>query len=275
MVVSLEIEIWNGCLSRREEWGKKEIYLIPGHLLMPLNEISHKMQKDLHSYSIECSEGRFLPYSAVPEWTRNHGIHLYNFANARSAVLETVSEMKKTAQSAAAIESALAWKESHKENPPPSQMSYASNLAISLIPNKEEFYELFKVVRKLNSHSLLFIQNESNQNILNDAEKDFLAWKVIDELVAGNARRLASGLQKTTQTYAKGRRVNNLKSCVEVFLHTDMVPQLGLTDMAKTIFDIVNGKTEDALDWDSLPIKETISLAKKFSEVSAVLGSLG
>lgn len=275
IVVSLDVRAWNGMLPARPEWGA-QIRVIHDRSVTGLREAKNALLDNLYSASIPSDYGNFLPNNSILGWSEKHDQLIATFDLIRTIVLNDRNRMVESAKSMASILSRENWAFDHgDEPPPPSVILHSSSLAASLVPSADDLREMFYVVRLIRDHSFLFPISDARCSFVGDGERRHAAWITIDELVAGNARRLKSWLEsavppsnKWTQRYSD----RTLKAATE-FLATDLMPELGLSQAVKSVEVLLDRVPIENIDGSGLSsaVESAIGLAGRLSSVSGVL----
>ena len=276
VVISLDCNMWDGNLAQHPEWGMAEINVVPQGFFDALKEAKKKVFANLYAHSIECDDGRFVPHSAMTAWNALHSERLSEFVRVRELLSTSLEGLRATARSAASLEALAEWSRNHPDGstPPPSVISYASNLASSLVPKRDDLYDSCRFIRRINSHSFAFVCG-SRDNYVDEGEKRLLSWMTVDELVAGNARRFARSMELVNaRSYNRGKKVDIAKESSATMTATDMMPRLGLTEKAKEVAAAVEGKTAVDVDWPLLEAKAHSAMLSALS-VSSVSGVMG
>lgn len=282
LVVSVDVDAWNGTLPPRPEWGNYVIRLLPDSFYKAFREIEKKIARDLAARSIKCSDGLFIPERSIGRWMKDYDDCCKVFSIARSSVLSVCDGVRDGAKSVAAAKFNEAWAETHPLDSiaPPSGAIYASNLAASMIPKKDDLYDLYKIHRRVNTHSFCFAYENfkrGDTSIIGDGELRTMAWGVIDDLVAGNVRQFAARLnQASTLSYNFGKRVEMAICCSHRFVDTDLLPLLGLSGLAMEILSVADGKSVDKVDKGDFgsSLVKALELTRRLSTVDGILGAM-
>lgn len=275
MIVSVNINFWSGILSPRQEWDNIKIQLLSNEIVGSFRELEKKILRNLNSYSIPCYDGLFVPSHVLNEWLLNHNELCERFYKARSIVLSMRESICDSARSAALIKYTETWKKEHflDNVPPPSGGLYASNLAVSLVPTKEQFYDLYKVERLFNQPSFAFIQSDSRCSFVDDNERKILAWKLIDDLIVGNAKRLLNCIEKCIKCKDVTTKIKLAFDGTKLFLNTDVLGENVLKNKVKELYDFIHFETFETVDKHkfSVLVEDINVLAKQFSSVSGIM----
>jgi hypothetical protein len=274
VIISVDVKMWNGKLPRRHEWGMLEVKLLPNQVVTAFSDVKNRITGNILQYSVPCYDGNFVPNRVLPELMLKHDKHCETFYKARSEIISHYDGFRDAARSAAYIKYVEVWRKNHplEVMPPPSGGNYAANLAMSLVPTKENFYDLYKVERHVSPHSFCFMGSDSRCSFLENSEKKDMAWQVLDELLASNVRRLIACLMLTKKTRLFGAKVRQVLDSCKLFVNTDMLPLNSLRSKVQELIEIADYKTTVQIDRKEFhrAIEDVINLAKKLSTVSDI-----
>jgi hypothetical protein len=216
-----------------------------------------------------------VPYGIFDDWLAIHNDYSERFYKARTLIISCCDELRESARSVAAIKQVEVWKKAHPSDtfPPPSSTAYASNLASSLMPDKESFYDLYKIVRWVNQHSFCFMSSNPRCSFIESGEKREIAWLVVNELVAENAKKLASSLNATLNFKLAGNKARTVFDSCKLFLDTDIFLKDCLRVKVQRLMNTVEAKTFDQIDQDEFNIafEEAKLCAMRMSTVSGIM----
>ena len=274
--MNVEVKTWKGILPKKREWGNIPIQILPDDIYNSFGELENKIMDNLASHSIPCSDGCFVPNAIFDDWLKIHNDYSERFNKAKLLVLSCCEDVREAARSAAAIKQVEVWNSKHPLDkfPPPSSTAYASNLASSLIPSKEDFYSLYKVNIRVNSHSFCFMASNPRCSFLEQGEKRGIAWMVVNELVANNAKRFANSLNRMiVTTKLMGKKAKGVFEACKLFLDTDIFPNDCLRSKVQRLMDTVESKTFDQINQNEFNIayEEARIFAIRMSEVSVIM----
>lgn len=251
VIVNINVNMWKGVLPRKKEWGNVQVYLFPKDIRVALRTLERKINENLELHSIPCRDGFFVPNLIFDKWITLHNEYVNKYDKTRDVLMSLHEELLQSAKSVTAEWFSKSWLKKHPGDtkPPPSAKIHASNLAVSLIPRKEKFYDLYRVEVRFNQHSFSFVHNNPKFDFLNDGEKREMAWRTIDELVTGNINRLNERLKSVTSTVRlKGNKIRYATKVSRWFLNTDLFPKNELGIRVQKIMNEVEGKTFNHVD---------------------------
>ena len=281
IVVSLDVRCWDGMIPARTEWGGAKIRVMHDRSVSGLREAKNQLLDNLFSSSIAGDCGSFVPNAGISAWVNRHDQLMVAFEKVRDITLAGRDQMIESARSGAAALCREGWGMDHGgEQPPPSAVVYASGLAASLVPPADVLRESFVVMRRVRTHSFLSsLSDDRRFSFIGYGERNNSAWVVIDELVAGNAMRLKSGLESArpaSNNWSPRYSKRAFDAAVE-FVRTDLMPELGLSRAAQGIVALLEGVAENDIDGQALcsAIEPCMALAKRLSSVSGVLEAMG
>lgn len=275
-MVNLNVNMWSGILPRKQEWGDRQVKVLPEDLHTAFGDIKNKIIENLSSHSIPCEDGFFIPDFSFSDWITTHNEYAEMYYKARGMIMLYGDDLRESAKSVAAVTYTEAWKKRHplEEFPPPSGKFQASTLAASMIPSREDFYDLYKIERRFNQHSFCFISSNFKNLPIEEGEKREMAWLVINDLVAKNAKRLADCLNNiVSNVKLHGNKSRYTFTCAKLFLDTDIFPYSCLRNKVQTLMDYIRSKTFNEIDQKefNLVFEEARAMANKFSSVSGIM----
>jgi len=278
-VVNIDVKMWDGALRNRPEWGNVYLKLLPENLFSSISEIKKKIIGNLNDYSIPCKDGFFVPDFVFSDWFEKHNLYLEMYYKSRGMIMECHADLIELARSVAAHSYVESWNKYHPSEvfPPPSGKSQASNLAASMVPEKEKFYDLYKIESRFNQHSFSFISSNPKNLPIDQGTKREMAWHVVDELVASNARRLANDFNQIISNITlHGNKARYTLNSTRLFLNTDIFSSNCLREKVQTLFDLIKEKTFSQIDQNefNLAFEEVRVMALKLSNVSGIMGFL-
>jgi len=276
VVVRLYVSAWSGFLPPRPEWGNRYLCTIPEEAKHSVGLIKRQIRDAFFYKSIQCHSGRFIPNRIIPEWIREHEEIKAKLAAIVEIMANSVNTLRDAARLAAGSQSVKVWAENHptEGTPPLSMSSHASSIVDSIMPSKDDIMAKFYTAREINTHSFLVTQTIK---FLNDGEKRRSAWNAIDELVAGNIRKLIERLEyAATRKDGRQRRFERATKTVISFRNTDLVPELGLSSYTDELYDMINNKAACEVDDQKLllSIANLINRSKEMSTVSSIVKRL-
>lgn len=245
VVASVDVRIWDGYLPPKPEWGNVKICAFSGEMSKAFLEASEMFDNLLASYSIPCCDGFFIPERSLSKWSEEHSKLEISFNKAKQSVMAASDIVKQSVRSLAAERAVAAWKEKNPDdqNPPPSFVMSASNLASSMVPRKEEFLESYGVSRRMSEHSFSFCARDKRAVCISKNEYNYMAWRVVDELVAGNVRRLDTTLRRALKKWVyAGKKLEEIQEGVLAFSRTDIMPELGIAQAIGQLSSMIENK---------------------------------
>ena len=278
--MSIDVGVWNGMLPARREWGNGAVRVLPDEATCAFRESKENIIGCLKSFSIPCPDGAFIQDSVLSDWFGRHRLYCDSFDKAKTAILSARESIVEASRLAVFSRFCESWNTEHPDDPkpPPSGIMHASNLAASLVPREDDMSGMYFVSVRGNQHSFLFTSSDPRYSFVSEGDKRMLAWTVVDSLVAQNVRRLLSVLESSALllNHWTVRQTSRLLDAVTVFERTDLMPELGLRDVAVVIKAELNRTSVEAIDFTRLTasINLAVEIASGISTVSGVLGRI-
>jgi len=276
-LIKMKISAWAGFIPSRPEWGDRMICSIPADAKQSVDRAKKVIKDTLYRRVIPCYGGLFIPKHTIPEWIKEHEEAKAKLAAIVNVIANSIDTLRDAACLAAAAQTIKVWEKRHpKEGDPPlSISSHASSVVNSIMPSKEQVFEKFNIQRTINTHYFLVTQK---MDFLTDGEKRGAAWNTIDELVAGNIRKLVKRLEYAIlQKAGHKRRFDRATETVITFRNTDVMPELGLSADTDELYNLVNNKVSCEVSSSALlgAMTSLTKKAKELSTVSAIIRRLG
>ena len=273
-VVRNDFSIWDGVIQPKLEWGMTEIDLMPPDMKRAVFKVKSNILAIIKKISIPCRFGFFIKTSMLPQWSKSHYDGVEMFRAIRTSVAASLPYFRELAKSTAFTYATEQWSKTHQgESIPPSVANHASNVAMSMVPTSDKFYELFNVVTSVMGHP--FIESQSSP-FISERDKSFLAWSTVDDLVAKNFRILRQGIEHGISVEGNQRKFDAIRRHSERFVSTDLLPSLGISSRVGRLLQQIEGKKACELDLKTLCLDASAVFdeARPFTTVSGVMEAI-
>ena len=277
--MSLDVRVWDCVVPPRQEWGSACIFAAGKDAMDRLRSDRRSVSEALDAFSIPCVAGAFVPLRSMRAWSDRH-------ASAAASLEAAVSEIAREREGivglvrlAAANLHAEGWSMDHGDPPPPSGVQYAANLAASLVPSAADIRDSLRVVRAIGHHPYAYMSSDACRGVVGEAELRMAAWVVVDDLLAGKARRLKDWMETLVPSGNNwtARRSSRALGCLGVFIDTDLEPSVGLSELAEGVRRLLDGVAIEDIDASAVAsaIVAATRRAEELSTVSGFLGAMG
>lgn len=278
VMVGIDIRTWNGILPSRQEWGGACIRSVGEETFSKIRKIRLDIIDDLESYSIPCFGGYFVPDAMIGEWASSYERLSTVFYDVVRAIAASRNDLVELSRITAANLCRESWNVMLGEQPPPSMVQHAANTASMLFPSSHELIEMFCVYRQMYEHPYSFMCSDRRFSSIDDGEKRNMAWRVVDELLAGNARKLFKKLDSalSSSNHWTARQSKSVRSAVVTFLRTDLAPSVGLSELSQNIMRLLDRTDIESVDYKATAaaVAKAANLANQLSSVSGFMGVL-
>lgn len=279
IIASVDVRIWDGYLPARPEWGNIRICAFSDEMSTTFLDATRMFDQLLSSHSIPCSDGCFVPSANIAQWSSEYAALEVSFNKAKQSTMLASDAIRQSVKSMAAESTVIAWRTKNPDDPtpPPSLVVCSSNLAASMIPRKEDFLDAYGVSRRACDHSFIFCLRDQRASFIGKSERSFMAWRVVDELVAGNIRRLDSKLRKSMKRgIGVGRKLTLMQEGALTFSRTDLMPELGVSTAVDELLSLIRNKMAVDIDRSavSAEVGKILDFTSDLMTVSGILGRL-